>query len=168
MAVRPPRGSKPTVAATEPANVPTMPADLPAAWGTDVTDFSGHDLTEKKELVGVPFLIIGVQNERNDNRGYDVAYVYALDVNGNEFEFADSSTTGVRTQLQAVLVEQGKDPAPGAGYIPLSPRIVCRKGLRVSDFKAVDNETGKTRTASTYYLSATGVPRSTTEPTKDA
>jgi hypothetical protein len=160
MSTRAPRGT--AAAKTAPAAVTAespipAPVDsaLPAAWGTEPVDqFNGHDLTEKKELIDVPFLIIGAEFERNESRGYDVAYVYALDINGTEFEFSDSSTTGVKSQLQAYLTEKGLNPAPGGGFQKM--RLVIPRGLRVSEFKVKDEETGKTRTASTYYLTTNG------------
>ena len=148
MATRPSRtadtGTVPQKASTE----------MPAAWGTGpVEEFSGHDLTDKKELEGVPFLIIGAEIERNENRGYDIAYIYALDVHGTEFEFSDTSSTGVRPQMQAILLEQELNPAPDGGYQPLKVRVACMKGLRVSPFEFEDEKTGKTRDARVYYLS---------------
>lgn len=138
-----------------PANVPAMPT----AWGSEpIEQFSGHDLTDKSDLIGVPFLIIGAEIERNEGRDYDVAYVYALDVNGTEFEFSDTSSTGVRHQVQGLIAEKGGDPAPGAGFQKL--RIACMKGLRISEFEIRDEDTGKKRMAGTYYLGAVGVQHS--------
>jgi hypothetical protein len=161
MATRAPRAAAklaPVPAPAEsPIEVPTTLADtrtgFPAAWGSDnVEIFAGHDLTDKKELVGVPFLITGVEIERNEERAYDIAYVYAIDVNGTEFEFSDTSNSGVRTQIQAFMVEKGLNPAPGAGHQAM--RLAVMKGLRVSEFKVVDEETGKNRNAAVYYLTA--------------
>jgi hypothetical protein len=131
--------------------------DLPAAWGDEpIEEFNGHNLTEKADLIGVPFLIIGTEIERTDGKDYDVAYVYALDANGTEFEFSDTSTTGVRAQIQTVLAEKGLPPHAGAGFQKL--RMVIRNGLRASEFSVTDEETGKKRKATTYYLSATSTP----------
>jgi hypothetical protein len=150
MTTRPSRNAPKTAEAIVPAQSTFA---IPAAWGeADVEIFAGHDLTDKKELVGVPFLITGIEIERNDERGYDIAYVYAMDANGTEFEFADTSTTGVKTQLQAYLVEKGLNPAPGGGVQPV--RLALVKGLRVSEFKVDDEQTGKKRDASVYYLTA--------------
>lgn len=156
MATRPSRATKsaaPSVPVAAPAESPIQATNtaIPASWG-DAEVFAGHDLTEKKELVGVPFLITGVEIERNEERQYDTAYVYCLDINGTEFEFADSSSTGVRTQLQEYLAEKNLNPAPGGGHIPV--RLAVMKGLRVSEFKFRDEETGKNRDAAVYYLTA--------------
>lgn len=155
MATRAPR-TPAEKASQGPTAIEPATTALPAVWGPaeDIEEFNGHDLTEKKELVGVLFLIIGIEIERNETRGYDVGYVYALDEFGTEFEFSDSSTTGILPQLQALLVEKGLDPAPGAGFQKL--RVVVRKGLRVSEFEIIDPETRKKRSVSTYYLSAMG------------
>lgn len=162
MATRPSRTAAPAAesdATTPPVvnttEVPvTQETGLPAAWGTEFEEFNGHDLTDKSALVGVPFLIIGVEFERNENRGYDTAFVYALDEHGTEFEFSDSSTTGVKTQLQTYLAERDLNPAAGGGFQTI--RLVIRKGLRRQDFKAMDDKTGKMKSVSTYYLSANG------------
>lgn len=153
MATRAPRNTA-EKATAGPTETPAL-AQVPAAWGTEpIEEFAGHDLTEKKELVGQPFLIIGAEIERNENRGYDVAYVYALDVNGTEFEFSDTSTTGVRTQVQAMLADKGLNPAAGGGFQKL--RVAIMKGLRVSEFEFLDEETGNKKKAAVYYLSASG------------
>src|SRR5690348_8033988 len=101
-----PAQTRRTSAVTDVKGKPNAPAnapEMPAAWGSEpIEQFSGHDLTDKSDLIGVPFLIIGAEIERNENREYDVAYVYALDVNGTEFEFSDTSSTGVRHQVQGL------------------------------------------------------------------
>ncbi len=158
MATRPSRAAQAARTAPEPAAPVASPATnsiaVPDAWG-DVEVFAGHDLTEKKELVGVPFCILGVEIERNEERGYDTAYVYAMDVNGTQFEFADSSSTGVRAQLQAYMADKGFPPHAGAGHVAF--RLAVMKGLRVSEFKFTDQETGKKRDAAVFYLTA-GMP----------
>jgi hypothetical protein len=129
---------------------------LPEAWGTDVQEFFGHNLTDKIDLIGTPMLLIGAEIERTEGKTYDVAFIYALDEKGTEFEFSDTTETGCRGQVQAILAEQGLNPAPGGGFQKLSPRVVVRRGLRFSDFTIRDEETGKKREARTYYLSAAG------------
>jgi hypothetical protein len=142
-------------AAAEAEAAQAVTTDLPAAWGDEpIEEFNGHNLTDKADLIGVPFLIIGVEIERTDGKDYDVAYVYALDTNGTEFEFSDTSTTGVRAQIQAMLVEKDLPPHAGAGFQKL--RTVIRQGLRSSEFSVTDEETGKKRKAVSYYLSAAG------------
>jgi hypothetical protein len=143
-------------AEAEAAQAATKAADtIPDAWGTEpIDEFNGHNLTDKADLIGVPFLIIGAEIERTDGKDYDVAYVYALDTNGTEFEFSDTSTTGVRAQIQAMLAEKGLPPHAGAGFQKL--RTVIRQGLRSSEFSVTDEETGKKRKATSYYLSAAG------------
>jgi hypothetical protein len=138
------------------ADVPAVA--MPAAWGTEpIEQFAGHDLTDKKELVGIPFLILGAEIERNENRDYEVMYVYAMDANGVEFEFSDTSTTGVLAQLRGVMLEKDLRIAPGSGFQKF--RLACLKGLRVSEFDVIDENTGKKRKASTYYLGASGTTR---------
>lgn len=139
----------------EAASAQAVSTDIPAAWGDEpIEEFNGHNLTDKTDLIGVPFLIIGTEIERTEGKDYDVAYVYALDTNGTEFEFSDTSSTGVRAQIQAMLAEKGLPPHAGAGFQKL--RTVIRQGLRASEFSVMDDETGKKRKATTYYLSAAG------------
>src|SRR3954471_12713252 len=62
-----------------PGLAPAGLTDLPTAWaGGDVAEFNGHNPTDKEDLVDIPFLIIGAEVERNENRGYDTVWVYAL------------------------------------------------------------------------------------------
>lgn len=130
---------------------------LPADWA-EVESFAGHNPTDKADLIDVPFMILGAEIERNDNRNYDTMWVYAIDRNGNEFEFSDASS-GIREQVRGILIEKGLSPTPGEGF--QSFKMVVPRGLRVSEFKAAvtddnGNPTGKTRTASTYYLTGSG------------
>jgi hypothetical protein len=128
---------------------------FPAAWGTEnIEVFNSHNLTPKEDLLGVPFLIIGAELERTDGKDYDVVFVYALDIHGTEFEFNDAST-GVREQVRKILINQGLSPTPNEGYQKLVKRIVIHHGLRNSDFKVTDKQSGKKVEASTWYL--TGV-----------
>lgn len=138
-----------------PAVTPAVSNALPDAWGTEaVEEFNGHNLTDKADLIDTPFLIIGAEIERTDGKDYDVVYVYALDEHGTEFEFSDTSTTGVRAQIQELLAEKGLNPAAGGGFQKL--RTVIRHGLRPSEFTVINSETGKKQSATTYYLSAAG------------
>jgi hypothetical protein len=156
MATRQTAAQKAAADAAEAAQVATTTkGTFPAAWGDEpIDEFNGHNLTDKADLIGVPFLIIGVEIERTDGKDYDVAYVYALDTNGTEFEFSDTSTTGVRSQIQGMLAEKGLPPHAGAGFQKL--RTVIHNGLRSSEFSVIDDETGKKRKAVSYYLSAAG------------
>ncbi len=145
-------------AATEAKTAVTTTAgdvtEVPDAWGSEpIDDFNGHNLTDKADLIGVPFLIIGAEIEQNPGKDYAVAYVYALDVNGTEFEFSDAST-GVREQVRNILSEKGLNAAPGAGFQKLRTRIMG--GLRASELSVTHQSTGKRRTATTYYLAAAG------------
>lgn len=117
---------------------------LPAAWGTDAEELETRVLINKDTLIGVPMKILGFEIERNEKRGYDVAYVYALDKDGMEFTFADSADTGVRGQIQKAAVDKGLTPTPGSGYQAL-PLIVLG-GLRVSEYE------GPNGPAKTFYL----------------
>jgi hypothetical protein len=130
----------------------TVDTTLPTAWaGADVDEFNGHELTDKADLIGTPFLIIGVQFEHSE-RGYDIAYVYALDESGTEFEFSDTSTTGVKVQIEDYLTAKGIEIGLDT-FIPM--RAVVRKGLRVSEFETIDGK-GRAKSAKVYYLTTAG------------
>lgn len=128
---------------------------FPAAWGdmAGVESFGGHNPTDKADLIGVPFLVIGAEFEKNENRDYDVAWIYALDVNGTEFEFSDAST-GVRETIRDEFEKREKPATPETGYLAF--RMLAPRGLRVSEFTAVDQATGKKRAAQTYYFAGSG------------
>jgi hypothetical protein len=149
--------------ATEtPAETPTTTGfEIPDAWGPaeDLTEFDSHNAVDKNDLIGVPFLIIGAQIERNDGKDYDVAWVYALNIHGVEFEFSDTSRTGVCGQIQAILVEQGMSPTPNEPYQALPKRIIIRQGLRASDFTTT-NKKGAEVDGKTWYLTGRSTPRS--------
>jgi hypothetical protein len=151
MAQRQTTAQKTATQVETPAQVET---GLPAIWGDNIEEFAGHNLTDKEDLVGTPFLIIGAEIERTEGKTYDVAYIYAIDTHGTEFEFSDTSSTGVRAQIQALLAEKGLPAHAGAGFQPL--RTAIRRGLRPSPFKVLDEATGKMRSVTTYYLSASG------------
>lgn len=160
MATRAPRqtASKPAEAPAAPA-APTTPelaiGTVPEAWGSEnLVEFNSHNLTPKEDLKGVPFLIIGAEIERTDGRDYDVMFVYALDIHGTEFEFNDASS-GVREQMREILIAQELSPTPNQGYQKLKNRVIIRHGLRDSDFKVNDKDTGKKVSVTTWYL--TGV-----------
>lgn len=155
MAVRQSAAEKAAAALAAEPTKPGRVDQLAGVWGAEpIDEFYGHNLTDKADLVGVPFLVIGAEIERREGNDYDGAYVYALDTNGVEFEFYDSSTTGVCAQIQAMLAEKGLPPHAGEGFQKL--RTVIRGGLRASDFTVPDAETGKKVKVVSYYLSAAG------------
>lgn len=127
------RLNTPAKATTAPA-----PAGLPEAWGTaPVETLKARDLTDKNDLVGVPFLITGIEREANDSRDYVVLFVTAMDEHGTVFQFSDTSTTGVKAQLEKHLVESGREiPTANTGD-RVEVRIPIMKGLRVSKFEAM-------------------------------
>lgn len=139
------------------SNKPATPSNIPAAFAGG-TEHEGHNLTDKKALVDVPFMIFGIEVERSD-RDYDVAYVYAVDAKGNEFEFSDTSKKGIRQQLQDIMVASKMDPAPGAGFQKFPQGIILMNGLRFIDFPVEDKRTGKMVDGEIYYLSAKSTNR---------
>lgn len=125
----------------------------PAAWGKDEFDvLTGADLLDKSELIGQPFLITDIQFKSN-NRTVNSVWVTAMDVNGEAFQFSDSSSTGIRQQLVDWLTDRKDEGIVDTGEI-FSVRLAIMLGLRVSTYDAT-NERGKTITAKTYYLRMT-------------
>lgn len=132
--------------------------ELPADWfdGPDTMEVTGLDLVDKATLVEVPFLITRVAFALGSK---DVAYVYAdfVRIDGTAGSFNDSSTTGVRTQIEELwTLHKGSEPT----YTPRDVekvwndvKIPARKGLRVSEYIPE----GRKEKARTYYLAANGV-----------
>jgi hypothetical protein len=123
------------------------------SWaGPDADFIGGADLRDKAELVGVPFKITGVYFTKNE-RGIEYAYVEAEDAAGEEFDFNDSSTTGIRHQLTTYLTLKGVEYAYDGTIYDVN--IVAPKGLRVSTYDVTDAR-NQIKTAKTYYLTSGG------------
>jgi hypothetical protein len=122
-------------------------------WGTDVDFIEGADLVDKAELVDKAFLITGIRFEKNA-RGVEYAYVEAEDESGEEFDFNDSSTSGVKQQLITYLESRGATIDYTSGQIH-DVKIAVPRGMRVSTYEVQDMR-GKTKTAKTYYLTGGG------------
>lgn len=123
------------------------------AWaGSDAEFIGGADLRDKTELIGLPFRITGVFFTRNE-KGIEYANVEATDKDGEEFDFIDSSTTGIKHQLSTFLSLKGVTPAFNGDVYDVN--IVCPKGLRVSEYEVQDMR-GNTKLAKTYYLTSGG------------
>jgi hypothetical protein len=130
-----------------------MSTPIPAMFeGFDVIE--GFEPIDKAELVGRPFGITGVRFRENE-RKVTFAEIEIIDVNGQPGAFQDSSTTGARDQLARYLTDKG---------IPLSSewtdvRLFVPRGLRVSEYDAPVDDSGKVRKAKTYYLTTEGRKR---------
>lgn len=129
-----------------------MSVSTPEAWG-DVDFIEGADLVDKAELVGKSFLITGIRFEKN-SRGIEYVYVEAEDEAGEEFDFNDSSTSGVKAQLMTYLESRGATVNVESGEVH-DVKIAVPRGLRVSTYEVQDMR-GKTKTAKTYYLTGGG------------
>ncbi|WP_333759248.1 hypothetical protein [Streptomyces sp. ISBFB 2968] len=126
---------------------------ITTAWGQDVDFIEGADLVDKAELIGKAFLITGIRFERNA-RGVEYAYIEAEDEAGEEFDFNDSSTSGVKQQLVTYL-ESRHTPADFTTGEVHDVKIAVPRGLRVSTYEVQDMR-GKTKMAKTYYLTGGG------------
>lgn len=122
--------------------------NLPAAWGKDAEAFDaeGSDVRNKKELVGVPFLVGNVKFNKG-NFGPFVS-VKAVDTSNAEFVFNDGST-GVYRQIvgklhKAGLLDEGITKPDMQEY---DVRWVCPKGLRVSEYEGPNG-----KPSMTYYI----------------
>jgi hypothetical protein len=138
-------------------NQKTAPAaGIPTTWGgEDALVLDGQDLIEKDSLIGKAFLLTGIRNHLGAG---EVLYAqfeatFSEDVeNGDRFMFQDSGK-GTRTQVNDYfnkvgvaldLMEEWQDC-----------RIVCPKGLRVSDHKQPD-ERGRMVDVRSFYLTTSG------------
>lgn len=141
--------------ATSKTNTPvqtTIP-NLPTAWDAEgVVQLDGFDIVDKKDLIGKPFLITGLEFKPGAN-GVEYVYVDALDAAGAPFQFNDSSS-GVRAQLVRFVGDIGKADAVTSGEL-VSVRVAILGGLRVSEFEVKD-ERGRDKLAKTYYLTLSG------------
>lgn len=132
---------------------------IPAAWGDEqAVMLDGQDLIEKDALVGKPFLITAIRNHLGAG---EVLYAqfeatFSHDVeNGERFQFQDSGK-GIRGQVDAYYDAIGLDTGnPDLLDEWQDCRIVCPKGLRVSEHKQED-ERGRKVDVRSYYLTTSG------------
>ncbi len=146
--------------------------NMPADWaGSDQLD--GLDVIDKQELIEVPFRIIGAYFSTNA-RNVRTAFIDGERMDGSVFTFADSST-GVKQQLITYLNKLGKDAVVESEtqeYVDLS--LVVPRGLRPSTYEVPEvhpvtkRETGKMRTARTFYLTGNNERRRGSEAAKPA
>jgi hypothetical protein len=121
------------------------------------TKLSGHDLLDKAELVGVPFIITEVMFKVNE-KSQSVAYVTGVNGENKFFEFNDFSGTGVRQQLIEYVHETTGQPVSMESGEIHSLALYAPNGLRRSDFE-VDTRPNKAvgkpimKAVSTYYIS---------------
>lgn len=127
-------------------------AVTPSDWGKNVEELDGVDVYDKAELIGVPFLITAVRFQQS-TRGYDQIWVDAQLKDGTPFRFVDSST-GVKAQLESYLETKKLMPKGNDEIVPLG--LLISRGMRVSQFEAVDQRSGKLKPARTYYLTTSG------------
>lgn len=117
---------------------------------TDIEDFadygSGFDILENKDnLIGVPFVVLEWRFTDSQKYSQTFASMVVVDEKNNKYIVNDGST-GICAQLQMVTqqrIDQGKAYPQAA--------LICRKGLRRSDYTVEDSQ-GKELEASTYYL----------------
>lgn len=117
---------------------------------TDIEDWNdygtGFDILDNKDrIVGVPFVILEWRFTESKQYGQTFVSAVCVDEKDNKFIVNDGST-GIYSQLRMVtdkrLSEKRAYPQTG---------LVCRKGLRKSEY-TVENEDGKNIEAATYYL----------------
>lgn len=127
-------------------------------WGSDPAEvLTGVDLVQKAEMVGTPFLITGVKFTHNPSSNIGYVYVeFELSPGGERRMFNDSST-GVRQQLEEFAGAKGWAGAKGTIELEkwYDTRVLCPKGLRVSEYDTKD-ERGRDTKGRTYYLTTSG------------
>ncbi len=121
-----------------------------APEGADVLD--GFEPIDKAALVGKPFLITGVRFRENE-RDIVFAEVEITQGEGAEPESLQDSSTGVRDQLSAYLVNKGVKFEIGGDWVDVS--LYAPRGLRVSEYE-VHDAAGRAKQAKTYYLTTQG------------
>lgn len=139
----------------------TSPTDTNSNYGktaqtnslpwADADILEGTDVTDKANLIEIPFLITGVKFSVN-GRDLSMCWAEAEYGDGTKFTFVDSST-GVHAQLSTYVTNKlGKTPDLDVWN---DVRLIAPRGLRVSNYQITD-ERNKTREASTYYLTTSG------------
>jgi hypothetical protein len=140
--------------ATTKTTASATPAPTTAKWnGAEAEVLAGVDLKDKAELVDVPFLMTGIKNTVNTERGGILyAWIEGETEDGERFTFNDSGK-GIRAQVDTYLDGKGK-----AGVMDewIDCNVVAPKGLRVSRFETKD-ERGRDVQAKTYYITTSGV-----------
>jgi hypothetical protein len=103
-------------------------------------------LTEKQELVDVPFIALTwAFHESDDFRDGDggiiFCSVHVLTKDGDRLVFNDGTKGGIRDQLMELSTKTGR-----------FEMLVCEKGLRISEYDYEDPNTGMTSRATSYYI----------------
>lgn len=100
---------------------------------------------DKRRLVGVPFVILSFDFTPGD---YGADFVSAMIVTkGGEKLIVNDGSSGVCAQLRDIAARM----PPGAKH----RGIVCKHGLRASDYTYHDERSGVDAPATTYYIDTT-------------
>lgn len=136
--------------------------NLPAAWNASPV-LDGLDLTDKKELIGVPFRILGVSYRTLSQSQARQVQVDVETADGRKLTFGDAST-GVKEQISGYLTSIKKDHVIEMDdeYLELddSEKLVIPNGLRISEWereiRRPNGTLASTTKAYTYYLTTNG------------
>jgi hypothetical protein len=151
MATKPKENEIVTVDSIKAVN--TMDAKEYMEWlgseGVVVEEFDGGsdwDLVgDKADLIGIPFVIAmtrfnDVKNKKGESTGKQFVSVCCFKEDGTKIVFNDGST-GVMKQLITYADKHKRTTG-----------IMCKKGLRVSEYEYTDKDTGEVTDAKTYYI----------------
>ena len=136
----------------------TVTTTQTTAWGSDAAEvLAGVDLVQKAEMVNVPFLITGVKFTHNPNSNIGYVFVEFETSPGGERRMFNDSSTGVRQQLEEFAGVKGWAGAKGTIELDkwYDTRVLCPKGLRVSEYDTKD-ERGRDTRGRTFYLTTSG------------
>jgi hypothetical protein len=122
-------------------------------FGQNADFIGGADLLDKAELIGREFLITGVRFQKN-SKGVEYVYVEGESRDGEEFDFNDSSTSGVKQQITTYLESRGIKVSYDRPDEIHEVNLMIPRGLRVSTYEVVSM--GKPKMAKTYYLTSAG------------
>ena len=126
----------------------TAMSAVEAAVGTveDISSYgNGFSVVDSKHsLVGVPFVVL----QWRFNEGTFGTFVSAAIVteDGRKLVLNDGST-GIRAQFEMVTAKRTKN-----GEAATQAGLICRNGLRASDYTYKDATSGKDVPATTFYL----------------
>ena len=117
-----------------------------SSFGADATVIEVQQVNDKAELLAIPFIIREAWLHMNAS-GVEFLYLTCETENDGFKVVSDSSTTGVKTQVLALLPNDFTVESEKLTGLSL----FAPKGLRKSSYEVRDSR-GKAKSATTYYV----------------
>lgn len=103
--------------------------------------FALLDSKDKAKLEGIPFFIVQQSSSNGTFGSYSILRIITAD--NRKLVLIDGSS-GIHAQMEELRARFGEEA--------LTKPMLCRNGLRVSEYDYTDESTGEVRPAKTYYL----------------